>query len=75
MKCTSCAGSGEDFNEGDTCFYCGGSGDLSDKGPMAGKSVAFAYLQKCVARDMENFYKAFSMHSDERPNTKVSGRP
>ena len=58
-RCPACAGTGEDFNEGDPCNVCGGTGDHRNPGPMAGRSHAMEYLRQTVASDMAAFYRAF----------------
>lgn len=58
-RCTACAGTGEDFNEGDPCNVCGGSGNSLKPGHMAGRSHAMEYMRQQVAHDMEGFYRAF----------------
>lgn len=65
MKCKSCAGSGEDFNEGDPCCDCGGSGDADLPGPFAGKSLALEAANQYVAQKMKAFYEAFPLRCDK----------
>jgi DnaJ-class molecular chaperone len=59
-QCNSCAGTGEDFNEGDPCNKCNNTGVVNST-VTSQQSIVQQYMQQEVAKEMSTFYKNFPL--------------
>jgi RecJ-like exonuclease len=67
-RCETCRGSGEDWNEGDECSKCNGTG-LHTEPEDLGPPLFARYLKQVMDAEMASMRKAFGRKVDTSPKT------